>query len=612
MKTNAHRQTQLTILIGSLFAAPAALALPVWTGGGGSSNWTTGLNWSTGVPPGLADTAIFGIGGSGGSNVVNQDFTVGGVSYGENSTHMTSVSSGKQLQVRGPASIGVGDPTNRATVTWGGGGQVSIGASGAAQAFWVGVNNSAAGSGTTTGMLSLQDISVGGFIGELSIGRKTIIGGSVASNADGSLVLASNSSLIVGSAASRANIYIGLNSQNAGSAVGLLDARQGTVDIHANDFSVGFSSSPSGLAVGTLRWNNASTIDTNALYFSRGVGSGVLDLAPGAKFSVRTGALGIAYNDSASASGTALSHLDMTVNNPSFAAVVTGELSIGRKTIIGGSVASNADGSLVLASNSSLIVGSAASRANIYIGLNQQALGSVVGLLDARQGHFDAFASTVNLGSSSGGVAKGSLTTGAQTHIDAQQINIGTGANAAGTFNLAAGTVKSQFITLDSGGAFNFTGGRLSVGTFNGALNQDGGVLAPGSSPGISTINGGYTLASAGALEIELNGTVAGTQYDRVVVKGPVVLNSDAGLGGQLALRVGFTSHIGDGFLILDNDGIDAIQGHFRGLSEGTQFSEMLGGYAYRFQISYLGGTGNDVTLTTTGVTAVPEPEPGR
>ncbi|TXT24608.1 MAG: Protein containing Planctomycete extracellular domain protein, partial [Gallionellaceae bacterium] len=215
------------------------------------------------------------------------------------------------------------------------------------------------------------------------------------------------------------------------------------------------------------------------------------------------------------------------------------------------------------------------------------------------------------VGYSTGGAGTGTFKSGAQTTIDATQINIGTGTNATGTFELGAGTVKAQTITLGSGGNFIFTGGRLSVGTFNGTLNQDGGVLAPDSSLGISTINGNYNLASAGILEFDLNGTAAGTLYDRLAIKGLTQLNADSGLGGWLDIRLGYAANPGDTFLIVENDMADPVAGYFRGLGEGSYFSEIFGGSEYTFQISYMGGTGNDVTLTAVNrpLHAVPEPE---
>ena len=54
------------------------------------------------------------------------------------------------------------------------------------------------------------------------------------------------------------------------------------------------------------------------------------------------------------------------------------------------------------------------------------------------------------------------------------------------------------------------------------------------------------------------------------------------------------TPAIGSAFMIIQNDGIDAVVGNFAGLLQDATF--VLGGMT--LQISYTGGTGNDVVLT--------------
>ncbi|TXT24648.1 MAG: hypothetical protein FD134_1432, partial [Gallionellaceae bacterium] len=173
---------------------------------------------------------------------------------------------------------------------------------------------------------------------DLSIGRKTVGSSAIlhGGGADGALVLGGNSVLSVGTAAARANLYVGSNETVAGTVVGLLDARQGVADIHAANFSVGYSTG--GAATGTLRWDRPTVLDVTNMYFGRGVGTGVLDLAAGGTFLLgsagsRTSLLAIGYNDSYAGSGKALANLDLSVNDPTFAAYVSNDLSIGRKTV---------------------------------------------------------------------------------------------------------------------------------------------------------------------------------------------------------------------------------------------------------------------------------------
>jgi len=77
------------------------------------------------------------------------------------------------------------------------------------------------------------------------------------------------------------------------------------------------------------------------------------------------------------------------------------------------------------------------------------------------------------------------------------------------TLKLEGGTLDTQSVSFQGGGAFAWTGGTLHVGTFNGNLVNQGGKLAPGHSPGTTTVSGNYTQ-NMGTLEIEIGGTSAG------------------------------------------------------------------------------------------------------
>jgi hypothetical protein len=55
-------------------------------------------------------------------------------------------------------------------------------------------------------------------------------------------------------------------------------------------------------------------------------------------------------------------------------------------------------------------------------------------------------------------------------------------------------------------------------------------------------------------------------------------------------------------FTIIDNDAADAVTGTFLGLAEGASITVD----SYVFTISYVGGDGNDVVLTTKTAPAVP------
>ncbi len=117
---------------------------------------------------------------------------------------------------------------------------------------------------------------------------------------------------------------------------------------------------------------------------------------------------------------------------------------------------------------------------------------------------------------------------------------------------------------------------------------KSGGVLAPGSSPGfIST--GDLTLAAGSTLDLEIDGTTAGFEYDQIQVTGEVDLT-----GATLNLISAFTAAAGNEFILIDNDDVDTVTGEFTDRAEGTLFS-FNGNQVY---ISYVGGDGNDVVLT--------------
>jgi hypothetical protein len=192
-------------------------------------------------------------------------------------------------------------------------------------------------------------------------------------------------------------------------------------------------------------------------------------------------------------------------------------------------------------------------------------------------------------------------------HTDPNQPNYGSSLNlgvldaggvastGGGEYHLSGGTLNAHTISVVNG-TFNMTGGTLNATGYLGDLAQDGGTLSAGSSPGTMTITGDYSLNS-GDLLVEVDGGAAGTGYDQLIVTG------DVSLAGDLSLAVtALASQLGAGqdLLIIDNQGANPVGGGFTGLGEGAAL--MAGGLP--FTLSYLGGDGNDVILTS----VIPEP----
>jgi FG-GAP-like repeat len=228
----------------------------------------------------------------------------------------------------------------------------------------------------------------------------------------------------------------------------------------------------------------------------------------------------------------------------------------------------------------------------------------------------------------------GAVTLGANTTLNAGSGNIllpGTISNfGAGTFSLTPITsgaglttisgVNTAEVKLTSGvvtianpsdqtGGYRVSGGTLQGGSMAkvGYINTDTGPsnLAPGiNGPGMMHTNFLF-LSSGNTVQIDLQGTTAVTGYDQIVVCVP---GNNAYLNGAtLALTSTFTPASGTVFTIIDNqDNTFPIDGTFNGLAEGA----IITANGKDYQISYVGGTGNDVTLTVVAPTPTPTPTP--
>ncbi|AZZ92667.1 tandem-95 repeat protein [Hahella sp. KA22] len=181
--------------------------------------------------------------------------------------------------------------------------------------------------------------------------------------------------------------------------------------------------------------------------------------------------------------------------------------------------------------------------------------------------------------SGSGGLTK----TGAGTlTLSATNTNTGSIALSAGTLDVSGAV----------GGAVNVASGTTlqGQGSISGLVTvNSGATLQIGSSPGDLTLGNGLTVNSGGALVARINGTTAGSGYDQYNVTGAVTL------GGTLSVLGSYSGSGGDSFTIISNDASDAVSGIFNGLSEGDKSTTLNG---VPLTVSYLGSSGNDVTLS--------------
>jgi autotransporter-associated beta strand protein len=134
--------------------------------------------------------------------------------------------------------------------------------------------------------------------------------------------------------------------------------------------------------------------------------------------------------------------------------------------------------------------------------------------------------------------------------------------------------------------------GTLSGGGKIGALLVgNGATIAPSAATTEILKTGNVAFSAGSTFAMTLSGTTAGTQYDQLSAIGTVNL-----AGATLNVNLAFTPALATTFTLIQNDGIDAVMGTFAGLPQGATL--LLGGMT--FQVSYLGGTGNDVVLTRT------------
>lgn len=176
---------------------------------------------------------------------------------------------------------------------------------------------------------------------------------------------------------------------------------------------------------------------------------------------------------------------------------------------------------------------------------------------------------------------------------------------SSGTLQLPAastnffGALRANGGLLNANGTLAVAGGTLDgVGTI-GLSAISGGTIAPGvGGPGLLAFSAGLNLGSNATLVIDCPGLTAGSSYDQIAVTGTVSL-----AGCALQLNSLPYAPLGSTFVIINNDGIDAIAGAFASLPEGSTVTAINSAQA---SISYHGGTGNDVVLTLTKAPAPP------
>jgi autotransporter-associated beta strand protein len=335
-------------------------------------------------------------------------------------------------------------------------------------------------------------------------------------------------------------------------------------------------------------WNGSVTLEKDAVV-NAGSGSAfvILDSIGGAGRLTKIGTGTLALGGSSANTFTNAVVVDaglLVLSNTAVNATVLGALEINGGTVRLGR-------NRQIANNSAVTIGAAGT---LELDGYDDAIGSLAGsgnVTTATGNNFET--GTDNASTTFSGVISGSANiwkhgTGTQTFSGT---NTYTGATIVeGGGALIVNGAQPQSAAIVSNNAT--LGGSGVVGNLTVAST---GKVAPGTSPGILTCSN-VTFASGSTLIVELNGSMAGSGHDQLNVRGTVNLGS-----ATLSASLGFAPVAGQPLRIINNDGSDAITGTFTGLAEGAILN--LGKQAFR--ISYVGGTGNDVTLTHTNPVAM-------
>jgi hypothetical protein len=147
----------------------------------------------------------------------------------------------------------------------------------------------------------------------------------------------------------------------------------------------------------------------------------------------------------------------------------------------------------------------------------------------------------------------------------AQHVNDGTVLVSGGDLTITQSGTSPSFtssgtITVPTGRTLTVAGGTFTHAT-SGLLEGAGtisvgsttfaaqGTIAPGPGTGVLGLGGNYAPAATAELEIELGGTTAGTQYDRLAVTGSTTLTGTL----TVTLTGGFAPTQGNQFLVISS-----------------------------------------------------------
>lgn len=143
------------------------------------------------------------------------------------------------------------------------------------------------------------------------------------------------------------------------------------------------------------------------------------------------------------------------------------------------------------------------------------------------------------------------------------------------------------------------TAGRLTIGNANSGAITISAIVSPLNYKNLALGNNTSFSATGGFLS-DIGPTAA--TYEKIIITGTLSINSAAAL--TFAATGGFVPAAGQMFTLVNNDAAEAVSGNFNGLAEGAIIASFVGS-ALNAQISYVGGSSNDVVVTVVDNVAI-------
>jgi autotransporter-associated beta strand protein len=178
---------------------------------------------------------------------------------------------------------------------------------------------------------------------------------------------------------------------------------------------------------------------------------------------------------------------------------------------------------------------------------------------------------------------------------------------AQGTLDLAGAFDYAAAMTVAPGATLTGKGGMgaaslspLSVNVNGGTLSGDLQIVGTVVVSNGATLGGRVSVTGAGSSLTFGSSAAVSVNIDRTGVVGPTASGTINVSGVTLNLALSQPpANVGQEFVIFNNVGGGAITGTFAGYPNGSIVSLTAGGKTYYFKLSYTGGDGNDVTLTS-------------